>query len=90
MYDKEFDKIMQNISSSNPFLIMNAIIEGTKHNITDKRFINAVKHNKSNEETILNIPIRCIAQASLHILNIEQYIGTDNLVKRLIQTKLEF
>lgn len=86
--DKE--NILQNIMKKEAFFVMNAVINGTKANLHDDDFIAAVKNNKTNSDTIMNVPVNYVAIAALHLLEIEKYNGTEQVINSLIESKFDF
>lgn len=89
MYDGNFDAILSNISSKNEYLVMNAILCGTKRKIKNDEFIAGVKKAQDSETVLLGYPLKSVAEASLLFLTDKEYDGDDELVKSLIKNKFD-
>ena len=89
MHKGDKDIIVKCIMSSNPLLQLNAIWAGTKTGLHDDIFIEGVKNAEASNEILLGCPIRKFATASLHLLEIRKYSGTDAQIKSMIRAMIE-
>ena len=88
MVSGDVNSILYGICSENKFLIINAILQGYNHNVSENLFVvNLMKH-KTNNQSILNVPIKSLALAVLDLIGIEKYNGNDEYVIELINNKL--
>lgn len=89
MHNGNIDAIMNGISSPVPIVVLNAILAGTQRNLHNAAFVDGVKKASQNNETILGIPIKAFAAASLHLLDEEKYSGKDTVILTMINSKLK-
>lgn len=89
MYNGNIESILSGISSSNDYLIMNAILCGAKLKLKDKGFIAGVEKARSNEAVLLGFPLKSIAEAAIHFITEKEYKGSDDLVKTLIKNEFK-
>ena len=89
MYNGNTDAILSGVSSSNDYLLINAIIAGTKQGINEGRFIEGLTSAQKSESVLLGFPIASIATASLHLLQEKKYTGDDAIVKELLENKFD-
>lgn len=87
MYNGNVEAILSAVSSSNDYLIMNAILCGAKLKLKDKAFINGVEKAQSNEAVLLGFPLKSVAEAAIHFITDKEYKGNDDLVKTLLIKK---
>lgn len=90
MSNGNVESIISGIYSDSSYTVLNAIIAGTKNNVSDKKFIEGVKKAVDDETTFLGIPLYKFAIASLHCLGVKMYIGSDKTIKEMIGTKFQF
>ena len=88
MHNGNVVAIVKGVFSPAPIVVMNAILAGTQHNLHDTGFVDGVRRAVESNEILLNIPLRSVAIASLHLLGIEQYCGQDNMIWSMINNKL--
>ena len=85
------EAIIIGIQSEIPILIMNAILQGAKHCITDSSFIRALQEKHVNSDVVLlGVRIGSCAIAALDYLNIKKYKGDDQFITGLIETKFQY
>ena len=89
MHNGNIDAITNGISSHVPIVALNAILAGTQQNLHDPVFIEGVKQATKNNETILGIPLKAFAAASLHLLGEKKYVGKDTIIISMIDTKMK-
>lgn len=82
--------IINGISSRSSIEVLNAIVAGTRLKLKDKMFVKSLEKAKDNEESLMGIPIKEFAIASLDILNIQKYSGDSDRVREMIQCELKF
>lgn len=87
MHSGNIESILSGISSSNDYLIMNAILCGAKLKLKDKGFIAEVEKARNNEAVLLGFPLKSIAEAALHFIKGTKYEGNEDLVKTLIKNE---
>lgn len=90
MYNGSIEAIINGISSNRPFELINAIIAGTKLDFRSEKFIEGLKRAEQNEETLLGVPIKEFAIASLDVIGVRKYIGDNDRIKEMIRCKLNF
>lgn len=81
--------IINNISADVPFIVLHAIMAGTKLGLKEPTFIEGVRSAEENENVLLGLPISKVATASLHLLNDKKYNGSDAVIKELIESKFD-
>ncbi len=82
--------ISAGIYSDSAIVALNAILAGTRHTVKNSTFIDGIRNISTNStDTIMGIPLRKYAIASLHILGEEQYSGDDAIIKHFIQSRFE-
>jgi hypothetical protein len=84
MNDNFIEKIIEDMQSNTPAVIMQTIISGIDQRVTDERFINAVKEHENDETCLLNVPISYVAKAALDVLGAETYNGKNEQIKNMI------
>lgn len=89
MHKGNINAITNGISSRVPIVALNAILAGTQHDLHDPVFIEGVKQATENNETILGIPMKSFATASLHLLGEKKYAGKDTIIISMIDAKLK-
>lgn len=89
MYNGNTDAILSGISSNNDFLLINAIIAGTKQGVKEDKFIEGITKAQESEAILLGFPIASIATASSHLLQKKKYTGDDVIVKELLESKFD-
>ena len=89
MHKGDIDAILNGISSPVPVAVLNAILVGTQRNLRDTAFIDGVKKAGKSQENLLGIPLKSVAAASLHLLNVQEYSGNDSMVLAMIDSKLK-
>ena len=89
MLGGDVSEILNGIVSDIPILVMNAIIGGAENRVKDRRFIDSLKEQKSNDIELLHIRIGDVAIAALDVLGIEKYTGDDQAVKDIIYTQFK-
>ncbi len=77
-------KIINDIQSNIPAVVMQAIISGIDNRVTDESFIDAIKKHKDDETCLLNVPISYVAKAALDVLGAETYNGKNEQIKNMI------
>lgn len=87
MYNGNIESILSSISSSNDYLVMNAILCGAKMKLKDKGFIAGVEKARDNEAVLLGFPLKSIAEAAILFITGKEYKGNDDLVKTLIKNE---
>lgn len=87
MHNGNIEAILSGISSSNDYLVMNALLCGAKFKVKDKLFIDGVEKARNNETTLLGFPLKSIADATIHFIREKEYKGNDDLVKTLINNE---
>ena len=87
MYSGNIEAILSAVSSSNDYLIMNAILCGAKLKLKDKGFIAGVEKARNNEAILLGFPLKSIAEAAFHFIKGTKYEGNEDLVKTLIKNE---
>ena len=85
--DMSLPAIVNGVRANHPILVLNAIIAGTKFNVCDPKFVKGVLDAERCETQLLNIPIKHVANAALHLLGIKEYQGDDLQVKAMIESK---
>lgn len=88
MHSGNTDVIINNISAEVPFVVLHAIMAGTKLGLKESTFIEGVRSAEKNENVLLGLPVSKVAVASLHLLNDKKYSGSDAVIKQLIESKL--
>jgi hypothetical protein len=89
MHRGDNNAILNGISSPVPVVVLNAIIAGTQRNLRDTTFIDGVKKAGTSHETLLGIPVKSVAAASLHLLDVQEYSGNDSMVLAMIDSRLK-
>jgi len=90
MHEGKKESILSGISSDIPIVVLNAILAGTRISLHDKGFLDGVRAAEKNHvDTMLGIPLSKFATASLHLLGIKEYTGTDSVIKKMIELKFE-
>lgn len=89
MYNGNIEAIISAVSSSNDYLIMNAILCGAKIKLKDNGFIAGVEKAQSNEAILLGFPLKSVAEAAIHFITEKEYKGNDDLVKTLIKKEFK-
>lgn len=84
MSKEHIEKIVEDMKSNVPCVVMQAMLLGIDKKITDKRFIDAIKEHKNNRICLLNVPINYVAIAALDILGEEKYNGSDVYIMNMI------
>lgn len=90
MHKGSVSDIMGGIYSDCLFERLNAIIAGTRIHLLDKKFVDCVKAETETETTLMGVPVKEFAVASLEVLEIQKYSGDNPRVKGLIQCKFNF
>lgn len=91
MSDNDVQEIINCINSELPILKLNAIMFGTKFKIKKSEFVNALKNISTNSKiTFFGVGLSKFALASLHLLKIQEYEGTDDTVNRFIKSDFDF
>ena len=88
MHNGSVAAIVKGVSSSVPLVVMNAILAGTEQDLHDTAFIDGVRRAGESSAILLNIPLRSVAAASLHLLGAEQYRGQDSMIWSMIHNRL--
>lgn len=86
------EAIITGIHSQIPIVNINAIIFGTRYKCKSEDFIQAIKNNfvDSDASFFGGIMLSDFAKASLHILNVTEYDGDREMIKRLIDSDMTF
>lgn len=79
--------ITENIVSSTPIIVLNAIMAGTKMGIKSPAFLNGVAAAEESSVVLLGIPLRNFATASLHLLGKKEYTGEDPSIISIINSR---
>ncbi len=87
MYSGNTDAIISGVNSNNDYLVMNAILSGTKKKIQDERFIEGVQKARKSNVVLLGYPIKSVADASYYFLTKQKYDGDDEIVKTLLENE---
>ena len=87
MHKGDVNIIKDCIVSNSPILLLNAIMAGTKRKLHDDNFIKGVKDAENSDETLMGIPLKKVAAASLHLLGVKKYSGNDETIKTMIDTE---
>lgn len=87
MHGGNTDAIINNISSEVPFVVLHAIMSGTKSGLKEPAFLEGVRSAEASDASLLGIPVSKVATASLHLLDVKKYDGSDIVVKQLIESK---
>ena len=89
MHKGNVDAIMSGISSLVPIVVLNAIVAGTQYNLRNAAFVDGVKQASESDVTLLGVPLKSFAAASLHLLGEEKYSGKDGMVLTMIDNKFQ-
>lgn len=84
MNNHSIEKIIEDMKSDTPGIVMRAMLSGVDKRITDERFINAVKEHKNDKICLLNVPMNYVARAALDILGAEKYNGSNAHIMNMI------
>lgn len=87
MHRGDTETILACVSAPTAILVLNAIMAGTKFQVTDVNFIKRVQAAEKSDEVLLGIPLRSFASAALHLLRKKQYTGDDPVIKEMIETR---
>ena len=91
MVDNNVSALMEGINSNIPILNLNAIIFGTRYKFNNDDFINTIKERFVDSNIkFFGTELKCFAIASLHLLNVQKYVGTDRTILRLIESNFYF
>lgn len=89
MYSGNTECIISNIFSSNPYLVINAIICGVRYRLNSPDFIYGIRVATSNTQRVLGYAISSVANAAMCILNDMPYRGDDRVTIELIKSNFE-
>lgn len=90
MMKNDVDAIIYGAKSSLPILNLNAVLYGTKYNITSSDFINSLISNSKNfDAKFFGMPFADIVTAALDVLGAEKYNGSDEFILNLISSKFQ-
>lgn len=90
MRNNNLEAIIYGIQSEVPILNLNAIIFGTKFNVTNLEFINRIKDELVNSKvTLFGVELNNYAIASLHLLGVKKYEGNNETIKRIIKSNFD-
>jgi len=89
MHKGNVDAIVSGISSPVPIVVLNAILAGTQHHLLNAAFVEGVKRASESDETLLGVPLKSFAAASLHLLGEKKYSGKDSAILTMIDSKLK-
>ncbi len=78
------EKIVNDMKSDTPGVVMQAMLSGTDKRIADERFISEVKKHKNDNTCLLNVPIGYVAKAALDVLGVEKYAGNNEYIINMI------
>ncbi len=84
MYGGDIEAIISNVFSKNEYLVMNAILSGTQNKVLNVEFLEGVKKAQNSETVLMGIPLKSVAEASIHVLIGKKYEGNDDFIKNLI------
>ena len=87
MHGGNTDAIIAGVHSKNDYVVMNAILSGSRLRVKSKEFIDGVKKAQENEAVLLGIPIKSVAKASICFIENRSYKGSDPVVESLIKNK---
>ena len=91
MADNNACAILKGINSDIPILNLNAIIFGTKYKFNNFEFVNNIKERFVDSNIkFFGTELKCFAIASLHLLNVQKYVGFDRTILRLIESNFYF
>lgn len=91
MADNNACAILKGINSDIPILNLNAIIFGTKYKFNNNDFVNTIKERFVDSNIkFFGTELKCFAIASLHLLNVQKYVGSDRTILRLIESNFYF
>lgn len=91
MADHDTKAIIYGISSDIAILNLNAVIFGTKFKMKDSEFVETMKNTLINSETkFFGIELNKFVLASLHLLQVQEYVGDDETVNRIIKSNFDF
>jgi len=81
MTDGDEEEIVRSVSSQNPLLVINAILQGTKRRIQDERYIEGLKSACNNSKIVAGVSVADLATGALDVLEIQKYTGDDEAIK---------
>ena len=83
--DKE--TILDGVSSSVPLLVLDSVIYGGKYKVKDLSYIERLKEHLHNSNmTFFGTPLSSFVKATLDVLDVQPYEGTDQYIKNWIDT----
>lgn len=89
MYKGNIEAILSGILSDNDYVLMNAILAGTKQGLKERKFIEGVSNAQNSKTVLPGFPLASVAVASRHFLEGKKYTGGDAMVKLLLDNKFD-